>query len=164
MLLALIALTIIFWCLWVQQLVVLTSARFFFESVSRVVSSSTLFLCMATSSRISLTANSLFSCTLVDCCLHLNRHKPCLQLSTLQIISSVVFLFQFAFTVYNELILLTSRNPTERTSRERHKSAPYLRLKNSKRTWKCQKTQSIKFTKNPNDGTGALKEGSFLIL
>ena len=38
-------------------------------------------------------------------------------------------------------------------SRERHKSAPYPRLKNSKRTWKCQKTQSIKFTKNSNDGT-----------
>ena len=30
----------------------------------------------------------------------------------------------------------------EVTSRERHKSAPYLRLKNSKRTWKCKKTQS----------------------
>ena len=34
-----------------------------------------------------------------------------------------------------------------RTSRKRHKSTPYLRLKNSKRTWKCQKTQSIKLTK-----------------
>ena len=33
------------------------------------------------------------------------------------------------------------------TSLERHKSAPYLRLKNSKRTWKSQKTQSIKLTK-----------------
>ena len=45
------------------------------------------------------------------------------------------------------------------TSRERHKSAPYLRLRNSKRTRKCQRiqsiqlTKSIKLTKNPNDGT-----------
>ena len=34
-----------------------------------------------------------------------------------------------------------------KTSRERHESAPYLKLKNSKSTWKCQKTQSIKLTK-----------------
>ena len=55
------------------------------------------------------------------------------------------------------------------TSRERHKSAPYLRLKNSKRakghesvkkTQSIKKTQSqankksIKLTKNPNDGAG----------
>ena len=33
------------------------------------------------------------------------------------------------------------------TGWERHNSAPYLRLKNSKRTSKCQKTQSIKLTK-----------------
>ena len=42
------------------------------------------------------------------------------------------------------------------TSREWHKSEPYLRLKN-KRTWKCKKEyqtnkKSIKLTKNPNDG------------
>ena len=47
-------------------------------------------------------------------------------------------------------------------SRERHKSAPYLRLKNSKMTWKCQKTQyqthkkSFEtLLKNPNDRPGA---------
>ena len=48
------------------------------------------------------------------------------------------------------------------TSREQHKPAPYLRLKNSKRTSKCQKSQSIKLTKNletlpknTHDRTGA---------
>ena len=35
----------------------------------------------------------------------------------------------------------------QQTSRDRPKSAPYLRLKNSKRTWKSHRTQSIKLTK-----------------
>ena len=35
----------------------------------------------------------------------------------------------------------------EKNSRQRHKSAPYLRLKNSKKIWKRQKTQSFKLTK-----------------
>ena len=53
--------------------------------------------------------------------------------------------------------------------RERHKSAPYLWLKNSKglesvKNSKYQtRKKSIKLTREPNDENGALKGGSFRI-
>ena len=49
-----------------------------------------------------------------------------------------------------------------KTSRERHKSAPYLRLKNSARTLKVSSILSYSTRKTKkSDRTGAVKEGPF---
>ena len=58
----------------------------------------------------------------------------------------------------HEFSRLLSR--VSRTSRERHKSAPYLRLKNSKRTFNCQVTFYSSPKTQKLDRADALKEGT----
>ena len=65
------------------------------------------------------------------------------------------------FIFWNEFVYLFQLQLMFETSRERHNSAPYLRLKNSKRTSKCQVFFYSAWKKRRLDRIGALKGVTF---